>query len=215
MEHLFDDEEDEPVRNTKKPSAALPNLNNGELPSFMKPTKSFEAAITTQQSNEDLLSDQKPKRKSTAENGSVSDIKSRPTKSQHSDSSDIPQRTSSLNGELPSFMKPTKNFEIRDKHNEIIFPAEEPPAAKHAPKRRPVSVLEGDTPSYMKATKSHELREHAIATHAPEPDSLEMALKRPMIDEPDSSATAVTLSSKKKSVGGFLKRKFGLGGKGQ
>lgn len=192
VEHLFDEEEDELVKPTKKSSSMLPSLNNGDLPSFMKPTKSYEAATTLQS----IEAQSRPKL--------------------HSDSTDISHRLSSHNGsgggELPSFMKPTKNFELRDKHNEVIFPEEELPILerRQANRRRPVSVMEGELPSYMKTTKSHILREHAIASGTVEPDSLEMALKGPLIDEPEPTAPAATLGLKKKSVGGFLKKKFGL-----
>ncbi|KAF6040755.1 hypothetical protein EB796_000958 [Bugula neritina] len=61
----------------------------------------------------------------------------------------------------------------------------------------------------MKPTKSQEIREHVVAHGAPEMSSLELALQGPMIDDfSDHSATAKP--AKKLSVGGFLKKKFGL-----
>ena len=83
---------------------------------------------------------------------------------------------------------------------------------KQPVRRRPVSNADGgggDVPSYMKATKSHEIRGQAIATGAAEPDHLEMALQSPLIDQVDEPASAK--QSTRKSVGGFLKKKFGLG----
>lgn len=107
-------------------------------------------------------------------------------------------------------MKPTRNAEIRDRHNEVVPIEEQIPEEKKQPvRRRPLSVVDSDVPSYMKATKSHEIRGHAIATGALEPDHLEMALQGPLIDQVDDAAS--TKQSTKKSVGGFLKKKFGLG----
>lgn len=187
----------------------------------MKPTRSSEVRQEDEQQDSLLPADKKHKSSSAAK---LTHKLSPHSSAAHSENGDYPADHHSAerrktpaplnltNGEVPSFMRPTKSFEIRDKHNEEAVLQEQqselerkPPAMK---KRAPTVELnaDGELPSYMKATKSHEIREQAIATGAVEPDPLEMSLQQsPMIDSiPEPSPT------KKKSVGGFLKKKFGL-----
>ena len=177
----------------------------------MKTTTSFDKHI--EDDNTEVLADTKQRSNSSArlttptrsaapsENGDISDS--------------VEKRKTISNGEVPSFMKPTKNFEIRDKHNEEAVARhdekEEPERRVSATRKLRLSLVEGELPSYMKTTKSHEIREHATATGAVETTSLERALQGPMIDDfPEPKATAPT-KSRKSSVGGFLRKKFGLG----
>ena len=138
------------------------------------------------------------------------------THSENGDISDAEKKKSAplnlSNGEVPSFMKPTKSFESRDRHNEesMVHQTEPVEPEKKSVRKPRASITEGDLPSYMKTTKSHELREQAIATGVVDTSSLERALEGPMIDDFTDSA-ATTAKTRKTSVGGFLRKKFGLG----
>ncbi|XP_067938256.1 supervillin-like [Watersipora subatra] len=235
VEHLFDEEPEEPPKSNKRVS--LPRtLNDDELPSFMKPTKAFDAQVSV--GVEEPVPESKPKRKLPLVDHTTGEVPSymksttayekrveeegrsetghTSLSNEHSSTDGLEKRTSVAhnlsNGEMPSFMKPTKSFEIRDRHNEEaqsqFEESTEPEKKVSAPRKPRVSLTSGEVPSYMKTTKSHEIREHAIATGVVETTSLERALQGPMIDEIPEPVPA---KPRKTSVGGFLRKKFGIG----
>lgn len=170
------------LANKTSPHTSASHSENGDIPSFMKSTKSVDSR------------------------GHSVDLEDSPPQQEKKK----PAPLILTNGEVPSFMRPTKSFEIRDRHNEEAMLQEQQQAeqTERKPKIKRVSTIDdGELPSYLKSTKSHENREQAIASGAQEPDPLEMTLQMtPLIDRaPEPSPT------KKKSVGGFLKKKFGLG----
>ena len=173
------------LSNKTSPHTSTTHSENGDIPSFMKPTKSVEQRAQSQD---------------------LEDSASQPAAQEKKK----PAPLNLTNGEVPSFMRPTKSFEIRDRHNEEAMLLEQQQAEPDKkPKIKRISTVDlgpdGEVPSFMKPTKSHENREQAIATGAPEPDPLEATLQMtPLIDRPEPSPT------KKKSVGGFLRKKFGL-----
>lgn len=142
----------------------------------------------------------------------------------HSENGDVthtPEKSHShtklSNGEVPSFMKPTKCFEIRDRHNEEAMLQQEqdrqPTERRGSTTRKVVKVplVEGEgMPSYMRKTKAHETREAAVATGTAEISAFDLALQGPMIDGDVIEPPPLT-KTKKNSVGGFLRKKFGIG----
>ena len=75
VEHLFEDEmPDEPSQRRQKAQSVQIVYNEDNLPSFMKPTKAFEALVSVPVEEP---AEQKPKRKSTVQidaNGEVKDM---------------------------------------------------------------------------------------------------------------------------------------------
>lgn len=111
-------------------------------------------------------------------------------------------------------MRATKAFEIKDRQKEEAMLAhvkqdqEKKPASNK--KRRSIKEdsLPASVPSYMKPTAAHTKREEAISKGEVESSHLDKQLAGPMID---ASVPVTTNKPRKSSVGGFLKKKFGLG----
>lgn len=71
VEHLFDEELEEPAKPTKRISSMKP-LNEDELPSFMKPTKAFEALVSVPVEEPEAKPKKRPPPSIDSTNGEVS-----------------------------------------------------------------------------------------------------------------------------------------------